>query len=644
MNNLKSQFEQLASRGVQRDAGAVIESALEDAMHRRAASSAPGEQVAVVRPQLRSHRLRQRRGVAASLSFFSTTLAFIGITSSVIVATFALSSVDGDGGFDSPQAAVQALATALDKEDVFAAVATFDPLELPEFTSELQSAATKAEKLKIVRDAADPFAALDISLSIDDLSATPMAPQVSAVTVQLRDVEINGVPDQLGQAIRDNGGKVEQRRISSPSTTLVAIQREGSWYLSVTRTALAQLQANIQTPAPDFAATAPAGVALGAATPAEAAERVSRAFVEGDITEFAAMLDPATVPAWEYLSLLQRMAVDEIWGDDQSTRKITGTTSKVVSQDGERALVNVDTTFDHYKGQQRPGHFEMKNNCLRRASLKDGVSSSEANQDGLPSGTFASVSNGYISAFCTSYWMNTVIGNYDPINTFDAPLGFVQRDGAWFLSPGSSLIRMMHEVVSGYDEQHLTNSIQGTTFYGDEIRGEDGTTRYQRLLPYAEDGVLTSDSPFQTGEHGTPPEEIRKALTYGEVGFEGIFVVHAQLEPGADSLVLTATASDGVDVTAVVLANSLFLHDPEGGRSIRIQSPDTTEICENGFNTETSIITSGPDQAFNEAQDAASPPDLVDVVIIIPDLGDGPLTLTIAPIDQTLERTPCESN
>lgn len=239
------------------------------------------------RPSAAARRRGRHRRTAGIGATVAALLGAVGFT------TVALTGA-GTAGAASPEAAVAEFLDAAGDEDVLGMVDALDPTEVGVVRSGLQEARAEAVSADIVTESfsLDDLSGLDLSFT--DLSFTA-EPLVEGVTV----VEVGGAVgwsldpatfpagSEVAELLGDGGaGSAALDEIELPSV-VVAVERDGRWFVSGSYTVLEWLRQVNDLPAPTTVLPA-----VGAATPEQAATGFLGGLVGGDIEGAFAITPP----------------------------------------------------------------------------------------------------------------------------------------------------------------------------------------------------------------------------------------------------------------------------------------------------------------------------------------------------------------
>ena len=387
-----------------------------------------------------------------------------------VVGFIAVSQFSTASGADSPEAAVQALADAINDEDLDAVTEALVPGERDALADPIDDLLAELGRIGILTTGIDTSTIPGLDLEIIDLSMLPTSIADDLATVRVTGTlraTFFGRELPFGQALIETSGDtgLDLDNIPSPpptplDITLATVRRDGSWYVSIAYT-IAELQrTETGWPLPDPSqALEPQG--------AESPEAFVEAFVaaaEGlDIASLIAQLNPGEAEAahryapsfllnnassWaegnttiEISDLEYRIDVDGDWADVH-----IDTMTMVTTQDDEwmgvmtlttryaDGCVNSHATYedmdesdqydDGYEPFLPPGY-----------TLEDDGSLTVCPVDGSPSGTLGILGAGLLG------------GGASP-----PTLGLANHDGRWYLSPTRTIANQLLTALRQTDD------------------------------------------------------------------------------------------------------------------------------------------------------------------------------------------------
>ncbi len=509
-NHAQNPFDHLADRGTPRGADAVLDAA----MARAAASLDAARKDTVMSNDLtpiepddisvvdmepkRPRASRRQRGVAG-----------LGIAALLGVGGYAAYSVQGDGGgADSPQAAVEQLADALENEDALAAIDVMSPREVRSLKDAVKRASDKAEQFDLVRDKADPFAGFDVDVEGLETEVETLAPGFAKVTItggvirgqidpdglasRFSDVEPgepaevdltelrSGGSDDFAESattmalpddtIADAGGESFVGRTPMPAQVIgdqappvfvIAIEDNGGWYLSPAYTAFEYAREAYEGDGND-AVNVELGSAvasqLGATDPETAVRDAFAAIEASDWERLTELAPPSELPVWEYRELLLAAS----GGDAQSDLTVDSLDVRV-EVDGDRA-----TAFIEAKLQSDGNSWQLGGECAGAGfvSFSDGEEPAEYCISGRAGGAVPAL---------------LLLGG-DTTDAGPLEVQLVREGGQWFVSPVGTVVDFIDGFIDAFDAEMLAMftgdytdvESQGTLEYGVAVELANG--------------------------------------------------------------------------------------------------------------------------------------------------------------------------
>jgi len=217
-----------------------------------------------------------------------------------------------DGGADSPEAAFSQALEAVEAGDLIALAEVMEPGERDTLFEAGFDFLDELMRLEVLADDVDLAAFDGVGLSLDDpqLRVEFARNDLARIHVDAgrldTGIEVERLP--LGRRVLDRLGE-EQRTFADRQVEIidgfdwpvVAVEREGRWYLSVWYTAAENLRLQADEPLPDLEER-PAPI--GAATPEDAAARFLEEAARLDLARMVGMLDPVEAAAlYDYAPL-----------------------------------------------------------------------------------------------------------------------------------------------------------------------------------------------------------------------------------------------------------------------------------------------------------------------------------------------------
>jgi hypothetical protein len=464
VSELGDRLEALANRGTHRGADDVLGAAQRDAQSIPSESGAgdfDDSEMTIIDDELPvvtlEPRTRQRRR-------YGSLIASVGIAALIGVGALAVTALFGSGGASSPEGAVRQLADAVSNKDPLAAVDVLVPSEVRSMRDTVKNVTNRAADLKIVDEASQPLAGIDLSVDHLELRTEPLADGYAKVVITSGDLNASTHKAQLSallqKAMRDNADGHSQADLSKLTgdsglpTFVVVIKEDGGWYVSPAYTALEYIRELNDYPAADFGSAKTADV--GAATPEAAVQDALHAWQSSNWDRLMALAPPDELPVYDYRAMIDAAATDT---KADFTIDHLSTTSTV---SGDTGIVKLDASGSTGGG----GHWQVGGTCASYVEQARASSDGEWNLclsgdlgGSLP---FGFVYAGGLNSDATS----------GPIS-----ISVVRENGRWFVSPVTTVLGAVDAAVRNIDQRTVY------TLFG---------------LAYAlpPDGTITLDQPF----------------------------------------------------------------------------------------------------------------------------------------------------
>jgi hypothetical protein len=497
--DLREQLQALASRGEMRGADAVIAAAVRDAQHADRNGSGGGSAPVVTMTEgddavVGLHQPRRNR------SPWRTVVAASGVAALLGVTFVAISAIGDRGGASSPEAAVRDLAKAVEAEDPLAAVDVLAPEEVRTLRATVDAASRQAQDIKLVEQASAPFAGVDVRVDDLQLASEQLADGYVKVHLTNGTISARVHRDQVSPFVRKvntSGGAQDftsdfgTARPFDTDPFVVAIRRNGSWYVSAAYTALEYVRAANHLPAADYGSGI-AATNLGAVSPDAAAREFVDALAAHDWDKAFSLLPPDEAPLYDYRAGLAQLFNEQHWQFTVTSTDVSAETH------GDTATVHVVAkgAFPTGEGQ---GTWATAGDCIRPHYPGDGES--------LPLPLFG---------YCLSERSSIPLWFDWPTNSGPATVQAVRRDGRWFLSPVATSLRVLDAWVANFDERRLYTL----------------TNDYADLHP---DGAITLGQP--TTLHSEAPFLAYAYTFHGAAGQQLVATVRARDAIGIATLI-----------------------------------------------------------------------------------------------------------
>jgi hypothetical protein len=244
-------------------------------------------------------------------------LITIAILAIAAVAFATMNAGRSNDGADSPEAAMQKFFDGLSSEDLVAAVDAFLPGEADPVINYAGGIGSELKRLEILTDGVNPQAISGLNMEFTDLEFRTEQVASGFVRVYVVDgdafLDIDQAELPLGNLILDNLPAEARDQLASdlpPESDsmaggdfyLMAVEEDGSWYLSLWYTVMDAIFSETGYGTPDFGA----GVqAAGADSPEAAVEAAFREVLALDLEGLIGMLPPTEMRAlYDYMPLL----------------------------------------------------------------------------------------------------------------------------------------------------------------------------------------------------------------------------------------------------------------------------------------------------------------------------------------------------
>ena len=154
------------------------------------------------------------------------------------------------------------LADAIENQDPLAAVDVLAPDEVGALHDSVDGISNRAKELQLVDDAGQPLAGVDFEVGDLQIDTEELAPGYAKVTMHglliSAQAHREGVSELIRRVWTNDGEDVTQAVIDTRDipadigTFVVAVQRDGSWYVSPAYTALEYVRVVNELPAADY--------------------------------------------------------------------------------------------------------------------------------------------------------------------------------------------------------------------------------------------------------------------------------------------------------------------------------------------------------------------------------------------------------
>jgi hypothetical protein len=448
VSDLKEQLNTLAERGTPRGFDDVF-----------AVSSRRADMADVVELTEDEPASRRRRRPYMSL------VAAAGVAALLVVGSLAISSLVGNGGAGSPDAAVRQLADAVTHGDPLAAADVLAPDEVRSLHGTLSDAAQKAHDLALVQTASAPLTGLNLSVDNLQLDTTQLAPGYAKVTIDggtftasTEKAKFSALMQKALHDYTDNSTQVDlaslTQSLNNMPTFVMTVKEGDSWYVSAAYTLFEYVREyNNITTAADFGSGVHNESTLGADTPDAAVQGALKALQANDWNALFSLAPPNELPVYDYRNVLtQLIAKNESKTD--FTIDALSTTSQV---NGDTAAVTLTASGKNGNGDS----WNWKDGCFTETA-KDG--------------------GDLLSQACLSGRSTDIVpGAFVADGGVTSTIQTVRVDGRWFVSASGTALEIVDNMV-----QHVSRAELYTTLHVAQELPPTGTLSLGQPQHFAE--------------------------------------------------------------------------------------------------------------------------------------------------------------
>ena len=260
-------------------------------------------------------------------------------------------------GPGTPDEAVTAMMTALDDGDLIGIGEVMSPAEREAFIEPMFALTGELQRLEVLDPEMDMAAVQGLDIDVVGLETTTeeLAPGIALVSVvggtittssDIASLPLgNVITDRVGDELNEVENESDTVDFSEDPMELVTIERDGSWYVSLTYTIAEAARAETDAPLPAFG-SGPAPV--GAPTPGGSVEAMVREAIALDLDGVMTQLDPEEFAAlYDYSPLFlpdAQSAIDEFTAEFEAndiTWQLDALTTSSQERNG-RTIVTVD--------------------------------------------------------------------------------------------------------------------------------------------------------------------------------------------------------------------------------------------------------------------------------------------------------------
>ncbi len=474
-------------------------------------------------------------------------------------------------GAASPDEAVEALAAALAEDDMVGVMEALDPDEVGPLAELADLILRRAGELELVTVTDRGLADLSLDVEGLELSVEELHPDVARVTIERGELSADftsPAPDLVlatdGEVVtydtEELSGRVDLDDAyhdieDGPRETFVmAVRRDGGWYVSPLYTAAEVIRQSTDLDEPDFDASR--GENGGADSPVAAVEAFASALADLDPETGVLALPPGEWGfAHDYLdALMEEVDQDELEDTRRDLDLALDDMELVEGEDlgGGRRSVEIRSLelewSDEYDGETR---VSVEGRCAEVTTEDD---SDEASGQG-----------------CLEDWLAD--GGYDPILAALLPeqpyVVTVEDGGGWYVSPMETLAAYLREAVERMDRDHLDamGLVEPRALEVGEVTEDELATPFRRAAYdfELEDGevyLLGIEATDHAGDLSVHP---RGGSSYG---------AGAAWVPSDRDLPFTVVQAEAEEYMAVVEADTWDLDEDDRGDAV----PFTVEV------------------------------------------------------------------
>jgi hypothetical protein len=430
VSDIRDALNELAQRGEPRGFDDVVAAAADAAAREATRRDAEDDDLETI-PLVASEPVAQRQS-------FSSMIAAAGVAALVLVGTFAVGAVVGSGGAGSAEGAVRRLADAASHEDALAAADVLAPEEVLSLHGTLDHAARKAAELKLVQTASAPLAGVDFNIHGLHLSTESLGNGYAKVTVDAgtftaatHKAQFSPLMQKVLRDSEDNSSESDLAKLASSDdlpTFVVAVRRDGRWYVSAAYTVLEYIREYNRVPAADFSSGERTISTLGADSPDAAVQDSMRALQREDWSTLMKMVPPSELPVYDYRDALTTLAERNKAESDRSKSGFTIDSMSTSSQvSGNTAEVSLKAS-----GTTDSGNWALDGGCF--AGPNDEGFSFPCGGDPVYLGL-----------------VGTPLSGLDR----ESKITVVKQDGRWFVSPMGTVLDVLDRFISQLDRRSL---------------------------------------------------------------------------------------------------------------------------------------------------------------------------------------------
>ncbi|HVE46711.1 MAG TPA: hypothetical protein VNA57_08190 [Acidimicrobiales bacterium] len=364
----------------------------------------------------------------------------------LVAGLFGLAALTSDGGEDSPESAVQKLVDALVNEDVLGALEALVPAERAVLRGRTVELGDQLRRLGIVDERLDlaHVAGADLTVEGLELGSERLSDDIAAVratkgSIRLR---VSGEELPIGPLLKDlvaDPGSISSpppADLSGGEVVLVAVRRDGDWFVSLGYTAAELARRDSGAEVPKFGHGV---VPKGASSPEDAVRQVAAAAAAFDVRRVIELTPPGEADALHDYAPLFLPAADRAVAEmrDQGVQAEVPTLEleSGPNKEGETRVTIKRLTVKVTSGQE-PFVFDYDGRCVKIDGLLE---------DGLP-------------PMCRDAESEDQPFSEAAFSYFD--LTTVERGGSWFVSPTGSLLDAMLDTLRALEREKLAEVVK----------------------------------------------------------------------------------------------------------------------------------------------------------------------------------------
>ena len=227
-------------------------------------------------------------------------------------------------------------------------------------------------------------------------------------------------------------------------TFVVAVQRDGHWYVSAAYTALEYIRVANDLPAADFGSGRRVAATLGADTPDAAVSDAVHALADGDWQKLIALAPPDEIPVYDYRAALTQLAADTNTDPNFTIDKLE--TTSTVNGDTAKVLLKASGTVPPSEGDLDTGKWSVDGSCFAYP-LDTSLGVSEGSAAILESATPSTCGLRVLSIVP---YVNDSEGNGT-----STPITVVRENGRWFVSPVGTVLDLVDNAIKNLTRRTL---------------------------------------------------------------------------------------------------------------------------------------------------------------------------------------------